>query len=303
MAKKVISICLIIVEIVVIFSKRGDLTLDRQIENFYQEVSADAACVLLYDIDASETVFSKNTEAKISVGSIIKLLSLLVADKYFKRDEVIYVGNEVDYNVAEDASRSMIRHDQKLTYEQLVTAILLPSGCDATMTLAVNTARRMTKNDKLSAPKCINVFCKAMNEYAASLGCKNSYFVNPDGQDSDKQYTNVSDVFLIVKDVMKNDLIMEISDKCFSEEKFITGEVYSWVNTNRLINPDDELYYEYAHGLKTGSTTAGGYSLVSFAEKDGHRILGIVCGCAPGNSRFRVMTNLFKICFAEDQIK
>lgn len=297
MLKKIISVCLIVAMIFGIFASRDKLSLQKQIKKYCDSTASRAGSVLLYDLDTSKILYSKKTDEKISVGSIVKLLSILVADRYFKPDDIINVGSEVDLNVAADASRSMIRDGQTLTYKQLLTAILLPSGCDATITLAVNTAKKITGNDTMSDSDCVQLFVEAINNYAGDLGCKNSKFINPDGQDAEGQYTCLSDVLLIIKDAMKNKSIMELTDKYASKETLISGDVYDWKNTNRLINPDDTFYYQYAHGLKTGYSLNSGYCITSYAEKDGHKILGIVCGCKTEDARYQVISNLFKLCF------
>ena len=76
---------------------------------------------------------------------------------------------------------------------------------------------------------------------------------------------------------------------------FVSGEAYTWVNTNWMLNPESQFYSEYAVGLKTGTTSAAGNCLLAVFN-DGHRELLIcVLGCPTIADRFRDALYLYDI--------
>ena len=74
----------------------------------------------------------------------------------------------------------------------------------------------------------------------------------------------------------ENKTIMEICNKPFSTNTFISGESITWKNTNALINPDSGKYHPYAKGLKTGTSTMAGKCLIACASNDGKEVLCVI---------------------------
>ncbi len=113
-----------------------------------------------------------------------------------------------------------------------------------------------------------------MNEYSASLGCTGTNFVNPDGLHDENQYTTAADMVKIALDAMKNDTFMKMATTTQYE---YNGTVF--YHTNLMLNAGYlSYYYEYAQGIKTGSTEEAGYCVVTKASKDGYNYLAVVMG-------------------------
>jgi len=303
MERKIVSIAVVITTVISFFCFRDYMSIDNQAENFYSNISEDIPNVLLYNLNEDKLLFEKGINESISVGSIVKVLSVCLGLQYFEAEDTFLVGEEVDYHLTADASRSMIRSGQTLTFEQLLYAILLPSGSDAVFTLAVNTARKIHNNPSLPIEEALKSFCNEMNNYARQLGCNGSNFVNPDGQDDKEQYTCLSDVLIIAKKALEYDLFRKIVSTPNIELELVSGEVYKWYNTNSMLDPNSSYYYEDAIGIKTGFTSGAGYCMLSCAERDGEQILCIVCNCRYKNSRFTVSSRLFEVAFFAENIK
>ena len=56
--------------------------------------------------------------------------------------------------------------------------------------------------------------------------------------------------------------------------KLENGSSYSFNNTNGLIKPSSDYYYQYCIGVKTGTTTPAGQCLIFAAEVDGRIVIG-----------------------------
>ena len=193
----------------------------------------------------------------------------------------------------------MIRTGQTITFRQLMTGALLPSGCDAINTIAVNVVRKVKNDPDIGIGKALALFCSMMNTYAKSLGCTASHFVNPDGQDDERQYTCINDMVLFLTKALENETFREIASLPYADVRLPSGEKYAWSNTNQLLHADSPYYYPRALGIKTGHTSAAGYAMASYARQNGHTVLVVACECDYEWQRYTVAANLMRLGFME----
>ena len=117
-------------------------------------------------------------------------------------------------------------------------------------------------------------FVKMMNDYAASLGCTGTNFMNPDGLHDPNHYTTAADLAKITLDALKNSTFTKIANTVEYEYNGM-----NYYNTNLMLRRGYlSYYYEYAKGIKTGSTSEAGYCVITTASKDGYNYLAIVLG-------------------------
>ena len=114
-----------------------------------------------------------------------------------------------------------------------------------------------------------------MNNTAQRLGAYSSHFSCPDGYHDDENYTTAADMMKIASYASSFECIRNAYGKHEAEHTFLSGEEYSWENSNPLIDPDSTYYYPYATGLKTGFTDQAGSCLVASAEKEGVEIIAV----------------------------
>lgn len=253
--------------------------------------------ITVYDMTADKMLFGKNENTQISVASTTKLITCLVALSVFQPDDVITVGQEI-YLRKPNSSVCLIQPGHKLKIRTLIAALLLPSGNDAAYTVAVNAARKHSGQPDMSYERAVNYFCNLMNEEARRLGCENTYFVNPEGWDNKNHFSTASDMTKIAVAALNNAIIASIANIHYSRFYFYSGEWIDWYNTNELINPESKYYYPYAHGLKTGTTSAAGKCLVAFAEKDGRQLLICAYGCKEEDDRFGRVRDIFEYVYS-----
>ncbi len=265
----------------------------KQINTFCENINA----LVVYDITENRTIFSKNAKQQISVASTTKLLTSLVALSVYDPEDVITVGEEINLRKP-NSSVSFIQPGQQLKMRTLIAALLLPSGNDAAYTVAVNVARKHSDNSSMSYEDAVDYFSDLMCKRAKKLGCKNSNFVNPEGWDDPDHYSTASDMTKIAVAALENKVIASIVNIHYSRFDFQSGEWIDWYNTNELLNPDSEYYYEYAHGMKTGTTAEAGKCLIAYAEKDGRKLLIAAYGCAEEADRFGKVRDIFEYAFS-----
>ena len=239
----------------------------------------------LYNISTATVLYEKNADEKIAPASLTKLLTAITALTYMETDTVITVGSEL-YLVPARSSICQIAQGHKLTLYDLLTGMLMASGNDAAYTIAVNVARHVADSGKLTDKEALNYFIDLMNTTAKKIGCTSSKFKNPDGSDTEGQYTTVNDLSVISYRAYTYEAIREIVATASKKVVFASGQHITWSNTNKLLHKDSEFYMPGVIGMKTGSTTLAGNCLIAVSKADGQIYLSIVAGCKSDEDRY-----------------
>ena len=248
----------------------------------------------LYCIDDKQLIYSDSIEKRAAPASITKLLTASVALKYADADQKFTVGSEQSL-VQPGSSLCGFTLGDSLKLKDFITGMLMSSGNDAAYTIAVSTAREMLHDDEMSDEEAVDFFCGFMNVFAKELGMKNSNFVNPDGWDSDDQYTTAADLLKLAEYVLT---VPEIKNSAGTFKKninLLSGGSQNWVNSNSLLDPDSPYYCKEAIGLKTGTTLNAGSSLIAAFEIDGKTYVSVVLGCYEDDDRYKLTTEMLEM--------
>ncbi|MBE6806799.1 MAG: D-alanyl-D-alanine carboxypeptidase [Ruminococcaceae bacterium] len=252
--------------------------------------------VVLYDLKADQVLYQKAAEKKCYPASLTKLMTALVALDYTKPEDVFTLGSEVSM-ISPGSSRAWLSAGTKLTMENLLQALLLPSGNDAAYAIAVQVGRVIENKPDLDRYAAVSVFCKKMNAKAKELGCKKTKFLNPDGYHEEGHYTTALDMLSIAKAAVNNPTIKTIMATPEVTVKFLSGQSATWHNSNKLLLPDNAYTYEGAFGLKTGSTDEAGKCLAACATRNGRTCIAIVMGAEEENGRWDDARGLLDLGF------
>lgn len=258
-----------------------------------QGVELSAKRYFVYDVERDRFLAISGSEnAPVYPASITKLFSAYLALQYLDPETVITAGDELDL-VQKGSSLAYIQKGHRLTVEMLVEGMMLPSGNDASYILAAAAARAASGDPYMSAEDAIDYFVRMMNTAAEGFGMTGSHFRNPDGFHVDDHYTSCHDLTIIAKLALSNEVISHYATTVKEKVVFESGQTIEWKNTNALIDSNSNYYCYNAIGLKTGSTDAAGYCLLSaFKEKDGIYIIGVF-GCEESNDRFSDTRKLY----------
>lgn len=261
-------------------------------------LSVDAEAALLYDIAEGRVLYEKNAAERCEPASLTKLLTVLTA--YANGGERVRytVGDEISL-IGGNSSIAYLRKGNVLSFEAIVDGVLLCSGNDATYTLAVNVARA-ARGESLSDTEALAYFAELMNETANSLGCADSHFTTVDGYPSADHYSTAYDLLAIAVEAMNTPVISASVSKSRAYHVFDSGREVVWETTNMLLKKDSPYYYEYATGMKTGSTGEG-FSLAASAEKDGVRRIAIVLNATSDGGRFQDAVKLFEAAWERER--
>ena len=125
------------------------------------ELSAQAA--LIYDLTEDEELYEKNSEIRLPIASLTKIMTAVIALENKKQDDRYYVSKS---DLVGENSMGLTP-GEVLTLEELLYGLILPSGNDAAEVLASSFVGGR------------EAFIQAMNQKAASLGLSNTNFTNP----------------------------------------------------------------------------------------------------------------------------
>ena len=220
--------------------------------------SIGASGAVLMDAKTKRVLFSQNAHAKLPMASTTKIMTALLVLENCALDTVVTVPKEA---YAMEGSSMYLNNGEKIKIEDLLYGLMLSSGNDAAVTLAIHIGGS------------VEGFAQLMNNRAGELGCTNTNFVTPNGLHDDAHYTSAYDLALIASTAMQNpDFRKIVSAKYW---KTTSGDV-----TRTLKNKNKILWqYEGGNGIKTGFTKASGRCLAFSAEREGNTIVGIVLNC------------------------
>ncbi len=215
------------------------------------ELSLEAGAVCLFSIDDDLILYEKNSTEQVTPASTTKLMTALTVLRYCSLDETMTAGEEINL-ISEEASTASLEVGTSGKVETFLGAMLVPSGNDAAYALANYAGHKILGNAEASTADAIEAFVGAMGDLAEELNLENSNFETPDGDQSDNQYTTAHDMVRIARACMENDTIMRLCGASTYRALFDNKDV-TYRNTNLLLQPSSEYYYEGATGMKTGS--------------------------------------------------
>lgn len=224
---------------------------------------------ILMDIDTGVILYEKNIHEKYYPASITKLLTCLVASENSELTDIVTFSHQAVFGIEKGSSHIGIEEGEQLTMKDCYYAALLTSANEVSSGMAEHIGGS------------VEGFAEMMNEKAAELGGQDSHFVNANGLHDDNHYTSAYDMALIAQAFAKNDTLLEISGTVFYHIDATPAQPdeIDLRNHHRML-PGCQLSrtrpYEYTIGGKTGYTTAALNTLVTFAKKDGHRLLCVV---------------------------
>ncbi len=241
------------------------------------KLAAQAAIVV--DQNSGQVIYARNEHSRMYPASTTKILTALLAIEHGKLNEMISVGDEVAA-IPPYAGKAGLKVGDKISMQELLYGLMLPSGNDAAMTIAVHIAREAHPEASLNQPDAIALFAQLMNQRAEQAQAHDSHFANPNGFQNAAQYSTAYDLALIAREAMQ--------EPCFRQ--VVAAPAYTpagggttqnqegspWVNTNKLLQANSPYYMAAATGIKTGQTNEAGFCLVSSASRGDINLVAVV---------------------------
>lgn len=227
-----------------------------------RKIYAESYMLINLDDASYPVVAQKNADEKLYPASLTKIVTTMVVLNNVKDLQAKTKMSQAafDATLGTGAQVAGIRVGEELTIDELLYLTMVYSACDACQILA----------EYVSGTSA--AFVDAMNKYVESLGCKDTHFVNPDGLHDNNHYTTARDMATITLAALKNSDFVKYSTT--TEIKY--GDL-NLGHTNLMLHQGYlTYYYEYAQGIKTGSTEQAEYCVITKASKDGYNYLAVV---------------------------
>ncbi len=258
----------ILLSLIIIVCSLFSVTTSASAIHYKNDIKLNSEAALLVNLDTDQVVYNVNADEKMYPASTTKIMTYIVVAENvedFDNTMVEIKQSVVDVILGTGSSVSSVYNHvgEKMSITDLLYSMMVPSGNDASVVLA----DYVGEGD-------IDKFVEMMNQKAKELGCKNTNFVNPDGLHDDNHYTTANDLYIMTKYALSLPMFAEITN---TTTYYIEGDSYPLVTTNYMIDPNrgGQYYYQYAKGIKTGTTDEAGRCLVTMGSADGYTYVGV----------------------------
>ena len=229
-----------------------------------------ALSAVLMDGESGRVLYEKDGERPLANASTTKVLTCIVALENSSGDDYV----QVSQNAASQPEVKLgLQKGEQYYLEDLLYSLMLKSHNDTAVAIAEHCGGS------------VEGFARMLNRKAKQIGCKNTYFITPNGLDAEdengKHHTTAKDLALIMRYAIKNETFLHIAqtrDYTFSE---ITGKrTFSVHNANAFLDMRDGVL-----AGKTGYTSQAGYCYVCAWEKEGKTFIVSLLGCGWPNHK------------------
>ena len=247
--RQIIKVFYFIAIFIIIF----DLKYNTSVDFAFAEPQKPSYCLM--EASSGRVLKESYSDRRMEMASTTKILTALLVLRNVDLSDVVVIPD-----IAEDVEGSSIylRGGERWTVEDLLYGLMLRSGNDAAVALAIHVGGD------------VDGFVNMMNEYCVAKGLKNSHFDNPHGLHSDTHYTSAYDLALITADAMSDARFVRIvstTHHSYSVDGEYRGD---FVNKNKLLTR-----YDGANGVKTGYTISAGRCYVGSAVRDGMQLIAV----------------------------
>ena len=209
-------------------------------------ISADKA--ILVDAQTGRILYQRRIDERSLIASTTKIMTGLIVCQQCNVLDRLQIPQEA---VGVEGSSMYLQAGEVLTVQELLYGLMLSSGNDAAMALAIYCGGT------------VEGFAQLMNDKARFLGLKNTHFVNPHGLDAPDHYSTARDLAILAAYAMQDPIFAQT----VSTKTVRVGQ-RTLQNHNKLL-----WTVEGADGVKTGYTRAAGRILVSSAKCQGRRLI------------------------------
>lgn len=233
-------------------------------------VVTTARSVVVLDAASGVTLFAKNPNEVRPIGSISKLMAVLV---FLETQPDLSARVKVTPEDFAGTGRVYLYYNDPVHLEDVLGAALVGSDNTATMTLV--RASGLATED----------FVARMNTKAIELGMSNTKFEDPSGLSANNVST-VGELAILLAEAKKHpEVVQFMTDATLTVEQ-LSGRVVSIPSTNLLLTSAlNRGEYQITAG-KTGYIPQAGYCLATAVEHEGHEIYVIVLGADDIEARF-----------------
>lgn len=228
----------------------------------------DARAYILYDFSSNQVLVNQNGNERMEPASLTKLMTAYITFSALKQgqikiDQSVTVPTDATLDHSGE-SLMLLKAGQSVTVDELLHGLIVQSGNDAAITLAMQISGNIAD------------FVGLMNKEAQRLGMSNTHYVNPVGMPDAQHYSSAKDMAILaaalIRDYPEYYPLYGLREYTFNN--------VTQANRNRLLWLDP-----YADGMKTGHTDTAKYCLVGSAKRNNRRLISVVLGANSDSQR------------------
>ena len=205
---------------------------------------------ILVDAATGRVLSENNADSQSLIASTTKIMTALIVCEQCNVLDRMRIPKEA---VGIEGSSMYLKEGEVLTVQDLLYGLMLSSGNDAAVALAIYCGGT------------VEGFAGLMNDKAHALGMDGSHFVNPNGLDAPGHYSTARDLAILSAYAMANPIFRQT----VSTKTVRVGD--------RVLQNHNKLLWRVpgADGVKTGYTQAAGRILVSSVTRQGRRLIAV----------------------------
>lgn len=247
----------------------------QQEETAQGGIDVSAPSAVLVEASTGQVIYEKDADTQRPPASVTKVMTLLLIFDALNEGKITLEDQVTtsEYAASMGGSQVFLEPGEVQTVDTMIKCISVASANDACVAMA----EHICGNEE--------EFVSQMNQRAEGLGMTNTHFINCNGLDADGHLTTARDIALMSRELITK--YPQIHDYCTIWMENITHTTkkgtseFGLTNTNKLIRQ-----YEYATGLKTGSTSKAKFCVSATAKKDDMELIAVIM--AAENSKARV---------------
>lgn len=267
-------------------AKSGTESLDTAVA-----IDITSPSALLMELNSGQVLYEKDADTARRPASVTKIMTMLLAFDAmdagkFSLEDTITVS---EHAAGMGGSQVYLEVGETQTVQDMLKCMIVSSANDAAVAVGEAIAGSET------------AFVSMMNDKAAELGMTNTHFENACGLEAEGHLMSARDIGILSRELLlKHPEVTEYSTIWMDTiiHKTRKGESeFGLANTNKFLKK-----YEGANGLKTGYTSAAGFSMSATATRNGTTLIAVVMGSETKDIRYEDAARLLDYGFANCKI-
>ncbi len=241
---------------------------------------------VLMDGDTGRILYDKEGSRPRPNASTTKVMTCILALEYGAGDDYVQVSS----NAASQPDVQLgMKEGEQYYLEDLLYSLMLKSHNDTAVAIAEHIGGSTEK------------FAEMMNEKAKKIGCKDTYFITPNGLDAEDEngihHTTAQDLALIMRYAIQSKTFLKITETIEYSFSDLSGKrQFSLHNTNALLTMTDGVL-----SGKTGFTGDAGYCYVCACKREEKLFIIALLGCGwPNNKGYKWKDTLKLLNFGDE---
>lgn len=250
-----------------------------------EEGTLYAKAAVLMDAESGRILFGKNQDTILPMASTTKIMTCIVALENIDVEQITQISKKA---ASMPDVQLNAREGDYFYIKDLLYSLMLESHNDSAVAIAE------------AVGGSVEDFAAMMNKKAKEIGCKNTYFITPNGLDAENEKgihsTTAAELAAImsycVNQSPKKELFREITaTSSYTFHNLIKDESGAIANGSKTYSCNNHNAFlqmmEGAKSGKTGFTGNAGYCYVGYLERGETHLVAVVlaCGWPPHKTR------------------